>query len=264
MSRSPDTFSDISPAVASGNKALWVVVAVLGATVVGMGGYMLRGPTRLVESVASAVPSLVVPPAPVATTAMTPATPIFSPVLTEAKDGTPVVVKKTAAAAKPATVASKSVPTPAHAQAPATAHATTSTTAPVVVGAPVAQAPQVFMPPPPPAPKSLCLSCGTVTSVTPIQHDGVGSGTGAMAGGVIGGLLGNQVGGGDGKAIATILGAIGGGFAGNAVERKMKKETVYQIEVRMDDGSLRSFEQATHASVGAKVVVEGDALRPAN
>ena len=118
--------------------------------------------------------------------------------------------------------------------------------------------------PPAPAPKPVCLSCGTVTSVTPIQHDGKGSGAGAIAGGVIGGVLGNQVGGGDGKAIATVLGAIGGGFAGNAVEKKMKKETAYQVEVRMDNGSTRSFEQAAPTSVGAKVVVEGDALRPAN
>lgn len=251
MSRSSDNFSQTSPGAASANKALWVVVAVLGATVVGMGGYLMRGPTRSVESGASAVPALVVSPAPVATVS---ATPPPSPVLTEKKDGAPAMEHKTAAA-KPAHVATKSTPSPAQTHAPATL--------PVAAGAPVAQAPQVFAPPPP-APKPLCLSCGTVTSVTPIQRDGTGSGTGAIAGGVLGGVLGNQVGGGDGKTIATLLGAIGGGFAGNAVEKKMKKETVYQVDVRMDNGSLRSFEQATPASVGAKVIVEGDVMRPAN
>ena len=35
-----------SPAAASGNKALWAVVAVLGATIVGMGGYLMRGARR--------------------------------------------------------------------------------------------------------------------------------------------------------------------------------------------------------------------------
>ena len=45
MSRSSDNFSQTSPGAASANKALWVVVAVLGATVVGMGGYLMRGPT---------------------------------------------------------------------------------------------------------------------------------------------------------------------------------------------------------------------------
>jgi outer membrane lipoprotein SlyB len=269
MSRSPDTFPEISPAAAGGNKALWAVVAVLGATVVGMGGYMLRGPTQPVESGASAVPALVVPAAPVATTAVTPTSAAPSPVLTATKAGTPAQEKKTPSVAKPATVVSKSAPTSAHAHTPTFAHSTAPTTPSpaastvlVAAGAPVAHTPQVFMPSAP-APKPLCLSCGTVTSVTPIQHDGVGSGTGAMAGGVIGGLLGNQVGGGDGKALATILGAIGGGFAGNAVEKKMKKETVYQVEVRMDDGSTRSFEQAAHASVGAKVIIEGEGFRPA-
>ncbi len=241
MSRSLDTSPLTPPAAASGNKALWVVVAVLGATVVAMGGYLMRGPTRPVESGASTVPALVVPPAAPVAAATAP-----SPVLTE---------KKASAPAKPATVASKTAASPTQAHAP--------TPAPGTTGAPVAQAPQVLTPPPP-APKPLCLSCGTVTSVTPIQRDGTGSGAGAVAGGVIGGVLGNQVGGGDGKTIATILGAIGGGFAGNTVEKKMKKETVYQVEVRMEDGSMRSFEQATPASVGAKVVLEGDGIRPAN
>ena len=243
MSRSLDTSPLTPPAAASANKALWAVVAVLGAIVVAMGGYLMRGPTRPVESGASTLPTLVESPAPVAAVLATPAP---SPVLTE---------KKAAIVVKPATVASKSAtgPTQTHAPSPA----------PIAAGAPMAQAPQVLAPPPP-APKPVCLNCGTVSNVTPIQRDGAGSGTGAIAGGVLGGVLGNQVGGGDGKTIATLLGAIGGGFAGNAVEKKMKKETVYQIDVRMDDGSMRSFEQALHASVGAKVVVEGDAIRPAN
>ena len=252
MSRSLDTSPLTPPAAASANKALWAVVAVLGAIVVAMGGYLMRGPTRSVESGASTLPTVVESPVPVAAVLATPAP---SPALTEKKDGTPVTEKKAAIVVKPATVASKSAtgPTQTHAPSPA----------PIAAGAPMAQAPQVLAPPPP-APKPVCLNCGTVSNVTPIQRDGAGSGTGAIAGGVLGGVLGNQVGGGDGKTIATLLGAIGGGFAGNAVEKKMKKETVYQIDVRMDDGSMRSFEQAVHASVGAKVVVEGDAIRPAN
>jgi len=258
MSRSLDTSPLTPPAAASGNKALWAVVAVLGATVVAMGGYLMRGPTRPVEMSTSTAPALVVPPAASASAPQVQPAPVAavsapSPVLTEKKDGTPVTEKKAAAVVKPATVASKSASSPTQVHAPA----------PVAAGAPVAHSTQSAVPPPP-APTPLCLSCGTVTSVTPIQRDGAGSGTGAIAGGVLGGVLGNQVGGGDGKAIATILGAIGGGFAGNAVEKKMKKETVYQVEVRMDDGSMRSFEQATPASVGTKVIVEGDGFRPAN
>jgi outer membrane lipoprotein SlyB len=240
MSRSFETTYQTPPASASGNKALWAVVAVLGATVLVMGGYLMRGPTRPVESGAAAVPALVVSP-----TASVAATSTPNLVMTE-KNPAPVV--------KPATVANKSThnPTQTH----------LATTAPIAASRPVAQESHMQVPPPP-VPKPVCLSCGTVTSVTPIQRDGTGSGTGAIAGGVLGGVLGNQVGGGDGKSIATLLGAIGGGFAGNAVEKKMKKVTVYQIELRMDDGSVRSFEQATPASVGAKVIVEGDSLRSA-
>jgi hypothetical protein len=43
----------------------------------------------------------------------------------------------------------------------------------------------------------------------------------------------------------------------------MKKETVYQVQVRMEDGGTRTFEQATPTAVGAKVVVEGNVLQPA-
>ena len=115
-----------------------------------------------------------------------------------------------------------------------------------------------------PVTKPICSNCGTVTAVTPIQRDGVGGGGGALAGGVLGAVVGNQVGDGNGRALATILGAVGGGFAGNTVEKKMKKSTVYEVQVRMEDGSSRSFEQATPASVGAHVIVDGNTLQADN
>jgi outer membrane lipoprotein SlyB len=112
--------------------------------------------------------------------------------------------------------------------------------------------------------KPICASCGTVESVTPIQRDGTAGGVGAVAGGVLGAVVGNQVGDGNGKTLATILGAVGGGYAGNTVEKKMKKETVYQVQVHMEDGSTRTMEQSTPATVGAKVMVEGSTLQPAS
>jgi outer membrane lipoprotein SlyB len=113
------------------------------------------------------------------------------------------------------------------------------------------------------APKVVCATCGTVESVTPIQREAAGSGAGVVAGAVLGGLLGNQVGGGDGKTIATVIGALGGGWAGNTVEKRMKKEIVYQVEVRMEDGSTRSLEQSGPAAVGSRVTVEGNVMSPA-
>jgi outer membrane lipoprotein SlyB len=115
-----------------------------------------------------------------------------------------------------------------------------------------------------PSVKPVCANCGTVTSVTPITREGEAKGVGAIAGGVLGAVVGNQVGGGDGKTLATILGAVGGGMAGNAVEKKMQKVTVYQINVLMEDGRTRRLEQSTPASVGAKVILEGNKLQMAS
>jgi uncharacterized protein YcfJ len=37
---------------------------------------------------------------------------------------------------------------------------------------------------------------------------------------VVGGLLGNQVGGGNGKTLATIAGAVGGGYLDNEIAKR--------------------------------------------
>lgn len=117
---------------------------------------------------------------------------------------------------------------------------------------------------------AVCADCGTVQSVTAVERQGqvngvpVGNttiGIGTVAGGVIGGLLGNQVGNGNGKTLATVVGAAGGAYAGNTVEKNMKKVTVYDVRVRMDDGSFRNLDISTAVPVGSKVIVEGKNLR---
>jgi outer membrane lipoprotein SlyB len=113
-------------------------------------------------------------------------------------------------------------------------------------------------------PKAICTSCGTVVAATPVQQNAPGSGVGMVAGGVVGGVLGNQVGGGSGKTAATILGALGGGWAGNEVEKRMKKVTVYDTSVQMENGSTRNFSLAHPVSAGARVTVEGTSLRLAD
>lgn len=118
-----------------------------------------------------------------------------------------------------------------------------------------------------------CSNCGTVEAVTAVQREGkvngvaVGNttiGLGTVAGGVLGGLLGHQVGGGNGKNAATILGAAGGAYAGNTIEKNMKKVTVYDVRVRMADGSHRNLDISTAPAVGSKVIVDGNNLRMAN
>jgi outer membrane lipoprotein SlyB len=111
------------------------------------------------------------------------------------------------------------------------------------------------------ATRVVCNNCGTVEAVTPIQRNArEGSGVGVVAGGVLGAVVGNQIGKGSGRTLATVLGAVGGGLAGNTIEKNMKKETVYQVQVRMEDGSLRTLEQSSPASIGARVTVDGNRL----
>ena len=106
-----------------------------------------------------------------------------------------------------------------------------------------------------------CANCGTVESVTEVKKEGKGSGLGAVGGALAGGLLGNQFGSGKGKTAMTVVGAVGGGVAGNAVEKKVRSETVYDVNVRMQDGSLRTVQESQAYAIGTKVVVDGNTLK---
>ncbi|MDB5793545.1 MAG: hypothetical protein JWQ80_3569 [Massilia sp.] len=110
-----------------------------------------------------------------------------------------------------------------------------------------------------------CGNCGNVESVRAIKHRAQGSGLGAAGGAVLGGLLGNQIGGGSGRQIATVAGAVGGAVVGNQVEGNMKATTTYEIRVRLDDGTLRTFKQssAPQWSSGDRVRIVKGRLRAA-
>ena len=90
-----------------------------------------------------------------------------------------------------------------------------------------------------------CANCGNVESVRAIKQRAEGSGVGAAGGAILGGLLGNQIGGGHGRQLATVAGAVGGAVVGNQVEGNMKATTSYEIRVRLDDGTLRTFHQSS-------------------
>jgi outer membrane lipoprotein SlyB len=95
------------------------------------------------------------------------------------------------------------------------------------------------------APALVCQNCGVVESIREVNTRGDGSGLGAAGGAVVGGLLGNQVGGGHGKEAMTVVGAIGGAFAGNQIEKQAKSTRSYETTVRMNNGSSRTMAQAT-------------------
>ena len=227
----------------SANKPLWAAVGILGVAVLAMGGtmiYQMRNPAAATPPVALASPQATPQAAAPA------ATPPVAAAATAADD---LAEKPAAAPAKPAPVPAKKVAKPTPKPAPAPSYAGISP-APGPTPAPVAVA-------------AVCHVCGAVESVTPVERSTkpAGVGAGAVAGGVLGAVLGNQIGHGGGRTAATILGAVGGGFAGNAIEGHMRKETVYQVGVRMEDGSQRVVEVARAPSVGSRVTVEGNVLR---
>ncbi|BDH46264.1 hypothetical protein TUM12370_23080 [Salmonella enterica subsp. enterica serovar Choleraesuis] len=78
-------------------------------------------------------------------------------------------------------------------------------------------------------PKESCRNV-TVTHRRPVQDENriAGSVLGAVAGGVIG----HQFGGGRGKDVATIAGALGGGYAGNQVQGAMQDNDTYSTTQR--------------------------------
>jgi outer membrane lipoprotein SlyB len=103
---------------------------------------------------------------------------------------------------------------------------------------------------------------GEVVAINPVQTSEPTTGLGAVGGAVAGGLIGNQIGGGRGRILATVAGAVGGGLAGNGIEHAVRKQTSYQVQVRMQDGSYRNFSYTTQppVQVGERVHVSGDTL----
>ena len=90
-----------------------------------------------------------------------------------------------------------------------------------------------------------CSNCGTVVSTHTYQRAAEhGSGVGIATGAVVGGLLGNHVGGGNGRSLATVAGAVGGGYAGNEIEKRSRTTTVTEVRVRMSNGAVRTFTES--------------------
>jgi outer membrane lipoprotein SlyB len=247
----------------SATKPLWAAVGILGVAVLAMGGTMLYNQRVPAPAPAANVAALTSPAPPVPAAALPPpqgagaqslaATGISAAPATAADD---LIEKPPAAPARPAPVPARKVVKPVHKAA--TSHAAAPSSAyPGVSPAPS------YSPAPAVAAAPVCAVCGSVESVTPVERSVKAPvvGVGTVAGGVLGAVLGNQIGHGNGRTAATVLGAVGGGFAGNAIEGKIRKETVYQVGVRMEDGSRRSVELARAPSVGSQVTVEGATLR---
>jgi outer membrane lipoprotein SlyB len=114
----------------------------------------------------------------------------------------------------------------------------------------------------PPQGVAACETCGVVEGYSVVQVQGQNSGVGAVAGGVGGALLGSKVAGRGNHTLGGAIGAVGGGLLGNAIESHERLADVYDVRVRMADGSVRTVRQFAAPAVGAHVSVDGNVLRP--
>lgn len=113
------------------------------------------------------------------------------------------------------------------------------------------------------SPKAVaCPECGTVQSVTAKKVKGKASWVGTVGGAVAGGVVGNQIGNGTGNTVATVAGAAGGALAGREIEKRAKKKEVFDVVIKMDDGSTRTITKAEKGSTqpGDKVKVVGETI----
>ena len=121
-------------------------------------------------------------------------------------------------------VASEAVPAPRPKPKPL------ARSVPLAEPVPVVEAPRPVVP---------AGQLATVEAVREVKAPGEAKGVGAIAGGAVGGVLGNKLG--KGKAIAMVLGAAGGAFAGHQIEKQVRSEKRWEISLRLDDGSQRTL-----------------------
>ena len=102
---------------------------------------------------------------------------------------------------------------------------------------------------------------GIVESITQDSVQNVDSTVGAIGGALVGGGLGSLIGGGTGQVVATVVGAVGGGFAGNQLAQR-SHTLVWRIGVRYDDGSYATVQQtsAPNLRIGDHVRVSGTGI----
>jgi outer membrane lipoprotein SlyB len=107
----------------------------------------------------------------------------------------------------------------------------------------------------------------TVEAVRNVMIQRDSKGIGIIGGAAVGGLAGSSVGGGRGQDIATVLGAIGGLVAGQAIENKANQREGLEITVKYDSGETRVIVQEADVDVKAgdrvRVVSGGGVLRVA-
>ena len=216
------TPSNTERSTASGiHRGVWIGGGLMGLTIIALA-------TTLVVKNNDALPDA----APLATTTTTPGSPTTS---------------QSSVANPPVVVAQSGTPAPAH-EATRPAHHTPSHD-----GANYNEPQQVAAAP-------VCASCGVIDGYSAVQVKGQNNGVGAVAGGLGGALVGSKIAGRGNHSVGGVIGAIGGGLLGNAIESHERTATVYDVRVRMADGTVRTVRQSTVPNVGQRVNVEGNTL----
>jgi outer membrane lipoprotein SlyB len=109
---------------------------------------------------------------------------------------------------------------------------------------------------------------GVVQSIELVQQNAApanGIGAGTIAGALVGGILGHQVGGGTGNTAATVLGAAGGAYVGNQMEKNQGAQQVnaYKLNIRLNNGTYQAITQssADDIRVGDRVQIDNGVAR---
>lgn len=102
---------------------------------------------------------------------------------------------------------------------------------------------------------------GTVESLREVVEAKEPGAVGLILGGLVGGGLGSLIGGGSGRTVATVVGALGGAYAGTQIE-KSQTQIVHEIGIRYDDGSWATIRQtaATGLRIGDRVRVTDNGI----
>lgn len=243
---------------ATAGKGVWIAVFVMGAVIVALLAavlYKLSDSSGSKPEVAAAS-AVAAPTKPLAAASQPASAPLARAAAASAAAPAPKPATEVAQAPAPQPVVKQPV------VAPQPSRVAQQTAAPQTF-APQQFAPQQVAPqtaPVPAAPQQpVCNNCGTVTAVTPVQVQSQQTNpVGVIAGGLIGGILGNQVGGGDGRKLATVAGAIGGGLAGNEIAKRVDAQTVYNVQVRLDNGQVQTMQLKVAPPVGQRVQIGAD------
>jgi uncharacterized protein YcfJ len=101
---------------------------------------------------------------------------------------------------------------------------------------------------------------GTIESIDVVRAREGNRAAGTILGGVVGGVIGHQFGSGRGNDAATVAGALGGAAVGHEIAENRSGRDGYRVNVRLDNGGLRTFfeDNVYGLNVGDRVQIDSN------